>query len=274
MIRDVWASNLEQEIREISELLPEYSFVSMDTEFPGVVAKPVGNMRANDYQYQTLRCNVDILKIIQLGITLTDKEGNRPPNVSTWQFNFQFSLKDDMYNKDSIDLLTSCGLDFDRHENEGIDVMKFGEIVTCSGLVINPSISWVSFHSGYDFGYFLKVLSNMKLPEKESEFFELLDIFFPCIYDIKYILKLTPNLKGGLQDVADDLGVKRIGAQHQAGSDSLLTAETFFKLVKVHFDDQIDNSKFKGILFGLGQTAFTSNGQSVSSLSYDDSIKA
>lgn len=38
-----------------------------------------------------MRCNVDMLKIIQLGITLCDEEGNSPEGM-TWQFNFQFNL--------------------------------------------------------------------------------------------------------------------------------------------------------------------------------------
>lgn len=45
-----------------------------DTEFPGVVARPVGSFASHtDFQYQTLRCNVDLLKIIQLGLTFSDK---------------------------------------------------------------------------------------------------------------------------------------------------------------------------------------------------------
>lgn len=65
-----------------------------DTEFPGVVARPIGNFTTTtDYLYQTMRCNVDLLKIIQIGLTLSDANGNRPPDVCTWQFNFHFSLK-------------------------------------------------------------------------------------------------------------------------------------------------------------------------------------
>jgi hypothetical protein len=59
-----------------------------------VVARPIGNFRNSaDYHYQTLRCNVDLLKIIQLGITLCDERGNLPESVCTWQFNFKFNLK-------------------------------------------------------------------------------------------------------------------------------------------------------------------------------------
>ena len=77
----------------------------MDTEFPGVVARPIGEFRStSDYQYQLLRCNVDLLKIIQLGITFMDDQGKTPP-VFCYQFNFKFNLTEDMYAQDSIDLL-------------------------------------------------------------------------------------------------------------------------------------------------------------------------
>jgi CCR4-NOT transcription complex subunit 7/8 len=66
---------------------------SQDTEFPGVVARPIGNFRTSaDYHYQTLRCNVDLLKIIQLGISFADENGHLPKDVCTWQFNFKFNL--------------------------------------------------------------------------------------------------------------------------------------------------------------------------------------
>lgn len=35
---------------------------------------------------------MDLLKIIQLGVTFADEHGNLPRNVCTWQFNFKFNL--------------------------------------------------------------------------------------------------------------------------------------------------------------------------------------
>lgn len=94
IIRDVWAENLEKEIAIIRELIIKYPFVSMDTEFPGIVARPLGNFRSqSEFAYQALRVNVDLLKIIQLGITLSDENGGLPPEVCTWQFNFKFNLE-------------------------------------------------------------------------------------------------------------------------------------------------------------------------------------
>ena len=49
----------------------------MDTEFPGVVARPVAESYAPDYHYQSLKCNVDLLRIIQLGLAFADEVSRR-----------------------------------------------------------------------------------------------------------------------------------------------------------------------------------------------------
>ena len=91
--------------------------------------------------------------------------------------------------------------------------------------------------------YLLSLLTNINLPEGENEFFETLKLYFPNIYDVKYLMKSCKNLKGGLQEVADMLEVERIGPQHQAGSDSLLTGRAFFKMTEIYFEDELDDSK-------------------------------
>lgn len=108
------------------------------------------------------------------------------------------------------------------------------------------------FLSGYDFGYLVKLLTDARLPEEEHDFFQILNLFFPAIYDVKYLMKSCKNLKGGLQEVADQLELKRIGRQHQAGSDSLLTGMAFFRMKELFFEDNIDDAKYCGRLYGLG----------------------
>ncbi|KAJ7643978.1 ribonuclease H-like domain-containing protein [Roridomyces roridus] len=246
---DVWAPNLEIEMRRIRDLIDRYPYIAMDTEFPGVVARPMGAFKtSSDYHYQTMRCNVDLLKIIQVGITLADENGNFPAEASTWQFNFRFSISDDMYAPESIDLLQKSGIDFQRHDEIGIAPNDFAELMITSGLVLSEDTN------GYDFGYFVKLLTAASLPTTEEEFFELLSTWFQTVYDIKYMMRASNNLKGGLQQVADDLGVLRIGPSHQAGSDSLLTASTFFKMREIYFQDHIDDAEYSGKLYGLGQT--------------------
>jgi len=158
--------------------------------------------------------------------------------------------------------LQNSGIQFEKHEHEGINPSDFAEKLIASGLVLMEPVKWLSFHSGYDFGYLLNLLTAQNLPKSESEFFELLRTFFPNVYDVKYLMKSTKNLKGGLQEVANELEVRRIGPQHQAGSDSLLTGQTFFKMKEMFFEDDIDDSKYSGHLYGLGTSFVVSSSSS------------
>lgn len=235
--------------------------------------------------------------MIQLGVTLFSEQGEVPPtNASdvngqvfagnlvpapcTWQFNFHFSLESDMYAQESTSMLAKSGIDFAMHEKNGIDPLEFGALLMTSGLVLLDDVHWISFHSGYDFGYLMKIMLCKPLPDDEKEFHQLLSVFFPSLFDIKYLMKnagrnqavngspLTPGAaqilaslgqKSGLQDIADELGVKRVGVAHQAGSDSLVTGEIFWKMRQLVFNGAIED-KYSGQIWGL-------NGQ-IPALSY------
>lgn len=95
-----------------------------------------------------------------------------------------------MYAQDSIDLLTNSGIQFKKHEDEGIEPLEFAELLMTSGIVLMDNIKWLSFHSGYDFGYLIKLLTDNNLPQDENEFFDLLRLYFPTIYDVK-VFKLS-----------------------------------------------------------------------------------
>lgn len=47
------------------------------------------------------------------------------------------------------------------------------------------------------------------------------------------------------------MSLERKGAQHQAGSDSLLTGETFFKLRKFLPEENIEDDRFVSVIYGL-----------------------
>ena len=51
-----------------------------------------------------------------------------------------------MFAQDSIDLLTNSGIQFKRHEEEGIDVRDFAELLITSGIVLTDNVKWLSFH--------------------------------------------------------------------------------------------------------------------------------
>jgi CCR4-NOT transcription complex subunit 7/8 len=241
------------------------------------------------YHYQTVRCNVDILKLIQLGITLFNDEGEVPPPQSessllpmggyqnsmmispcTWQFNFQFNLEDDMYNEESIQLLKKSGTDFNKHATQGIDIEEFGSLLTTSGLTFFDEVKWISFHSGYDFAYLAKVIWNQQLPNNEEQYkLDLVEKYFPRIIDIKFLLRHAQKLRqrgvltstatsiidnlgqrSGLQDLADELGCQRVGTQHTAGSDAWLTGIVFFAMKNKIFDGAFPDELW-GQMWGL-----------------------
>jgi CCR4-NOT transcription complex subunit 7/8 len=239
------------------------------------------------YHYQTLRTNVDMLRMIQLGITLFNIEGKEvagtelqnmkpgtyPPNITicpcTWTFNFKFSPDEDMYNEESLQLLKKAGSDFDKHAASGIDVKEFGALLITSGLPYSDDVHWISFHSGYDFGYLAKIMWSRKLPSDEESYREIIRTFFPNIWDVKFLLRHAQGLlrrgvlnsqatdilnrmgtRSGLQDLADELGCQRIGTQHQAGSDAWLTGSVFWQMKTKIFDQQLP-SEVNGQMWGL-----------------------
>ena len=253
-----------------------------------------------EYHYQTLRCNVDLLKPIQVGITLWSPSGELPPNhpdqdllqqlsrerafrapnfnnnnimflPSTWVFNFQFDLDNDMYAEDSIELLKRSGVDFQRHRDHGIDANAFGSLLTSSDLVYTDKVNWLSFHSGYDFGYLMKLLSNDQLPKEQQEFFEKVKIYFPRLWDIKFLLRQAQKLrnqpgrlggadssrildalgtKSGLQDLAHELDCNRVGLPHNGGSDAWLTGSVFWAMKSKIFGGAIED-ELADMIYGL-----------------------
>jgi CCR4-NOT transcription complex subunit 7/8 len=230
---------------------------------------------------------VDLLKIIQLGVTLFNIEGkevaanelhqinpgNYPPNVTicpcTWSFNFKFSPEEDMYNEESLALLKKAGSDFEKHASMGIELQDFGKLLVTSGLTYSDDIHWISFHSGYDFGYLAKVMWCQPLPKDEEGYREIIRIFFPNIWDVKYLLRHAQGLirrgslgvqgtniinnlgqRSGLQDLADELGCQRIGTQHQAASDAWLTGSVFWQMKTKVFDGNLPED-LNGQMWGL-----------------------
>ncbi|KAF4123182.1 CCR4-NOT transcription complex subunit 7/8 [Geosmithia morbida] len=294
-IREVWKHNLQEEMAVLRDLVDRYPYIAMDTEFPGVVSRPMGAFRGkSDYHYQCLRTNVDMLKVIQIGLTLFNEDGETPPArpqsaadaeigigrrqgsqpfPCSWQFNFNFSLKDDMYNEKSIESLQQAGIDFNMLERDGIDPHEFAALLIPSGLVCFDDVKWISFHGGYDFGYLTKLLICTPLPNDEVDFDHKMKLYFPSTYDVKHLMKhaiklhnsglLSPSdpmtveilqkfeHKSGLENIAETLKVKRVGAAHQAGSDSLLTGKVFFQMRDKIFNGDIPDDHV-GKVWGLG----------------------
>eukprot|EP00928_Gymnodinium_smaydae_P059740 TRINITY_DN4314_c2_g1_i1.p1 TRINITY_DN4314_c2_g1~~TRINITY_DN4314_c2_g1_i1.p1 ORF type:complete len:381 (+),score=81.29 TRINITY_DN4314_c2_g1_i1:149-1291(+) len=203
---DVWANNLEEEMTKLRDIAESYPVIAMDTLLPGTVARPIGPFGSYaEYNYQTLKSNVDLTRVIQIGLTVYDVAGHRPKGISTWRFNFAFDAGEDQFALESIDKLRqACGLDLSKHHSQGIDVRKFGELLMNSGLVLNEAMRWIVFAGAnsfasrppccngrpaepawvtycgiYNLGYLLQLLKNESLPEKVADFGEAIDLFFP-----------------------------------------------------------------------------------------------
>jgi CCR4-NOT transcription complex subunit 7/8 len=223
----------------------------MDTEFPGVIYPcPVASF---DYYYQYTKVNVDKLKLIQLGITLTNDKGESPPGICTWQFNLYFDCDKDEHSGESITMLYNSGIDFKLLKNKGIPHSLFAEYLIASGLVLNEKITWICFNGSSDFAYLLKYLINDLLPIEEKDFIELKNLYFPNIYDVKYLVNDSEIYKGGLNKLAKELNVERSGEIHQAGSDSQVTSDVFFRLVRNNVITQNDLNEGKNVIYGIGE---------------------
>ena len=210
VIREVWAHNLESEFALIGTTISHYPFISMDTEFPGFVfeaaidySKPYyarPKLRPWD-KYQLLKANVDSLNIIQVGLTLADANGNLPDfggnRRFVWEFNFRdFDVTRDLQVPDSIEMLQQQGIDFHRNRIQGIDSARFAHLMINWRLVCNEAVTWVTFHSTYDFGYLVKILTGRPLPEKLNEFLRTIrKIFGNNVYDMKHLMKYCNGLQ-------------------------------------------------------------------------------
>ena len=255
IIKEVYEDNFLEELKKITVLLEEdFTVVGMDTEFPGTVFNS-NNYTNKNFYYEILKINIDSLKLIQLGITLKNKKGEFPSKYPyfTWQFNFKFDIKKEFFCPKSIKLLTNAGINFEKLKNKGIEHKKFAIYFMTSGLVLNPDINWICFQGSYDFGYLLRLLINEPLPEKENEFIKLLNLYFPNFYDIRMLAKDKCCLQGSLNKLAKRLKIDRgTGDAHQAGSDSYITIEIYYKLTKCGIANKELMIKNKNILYGIG----------------------
>ncbi|KAK9666511.1 hypothetical protein RND81_14G189900 [Saponaria officinalis] len=253
-IREVYESNLDEEFKLINEIVDEYPYIAMDTEFPGTVSEPKGNLTPNECYFRTIKKNVNSKKIIQLGLTFFDENGRLPTcktdKYCIWQFNFrEFNLEEDDYVEASIDMLRKNGIDFEKFNNQGVDAIEFAKLLIPSGAVLNENVTWVGFHCGMDFGYLIKLLTCRKIPETQKEFLQLLNTFCLNIYDVKQMMRFTKFIGGGLEELGKKLELKRIGSTHQAGSDSLLTCCAFRKLKHECFAGSV--GVYAGSLYSL-----------------------
>ncbi|ONM33862.1 hypothetical protein ZEAMMB73_Zm00001d041862 [Zea mays] len=107
----------------------------VDTEFLGTVYRPAGPAYKLELaeRYRLLRCNVDALHPVQLGLTLFDagcvlSSGHDGATRYVWQFNFRdFDVRQHRHVVESVAALQSRGVDLDWTRQYGVAaVAAFG----------------------------------------------------------------------------------------------------------------------------------------------------
>lgn len=231
--QEVWAHNLELEMYNIRVTAESYPQVALEVLLPKIVASPAGPFgEFADYNYQMLRCNVDLTRALQISLTLSDTKGNRPRGTSTWRFNFDFNPRTDFsqaavkgkgemegtwaHMEESLDQ----SVDLSKHRSQGIRTQDFGELLMTSGLVLSEDVKWIAFcavagmaegplsrvsiapsepHERrfcgmYSFGYLLQLLTCQEMPDCIDTFLELLDLFFPSRCDLADHIARLPHI--------------------------------------------------------------------------------
>ena len=196
-VRDVWRGNLYSEFASIRRLIKRYNYVAISIEFVGTLARPIGTFRSKeDYHFQTMRSNVDILNPVQLGLSLSDINGNKTDNEpSTWQFNFEFDASKETISGEALELLSKCGINVESHRTNGVDKLEFARLIMDSGLVMDENVTWITFHAAYDLGFLVKMLSNDIMPTNREEFGWWVQKFLPSTYDLNLLYKIIRSYK-------------------------------------------------------------------------------
>ncbi|KAL5198574.1 hypothetical protein ABZP36_002086 [Zizania latifolia] len=251
VVRSVWAHNLAEEFELIESLLPRFRYVAVDTEFPGTVHRPdvPAYLLSSAEQYKLIKANVDNLHLVQLGLTLFDDD-DRLPDFGTggavqvvWEFNFrEFDVLHHPHAPESIAMLRKKGVDFSRTRRHGVDAAAFGARLRKWLRAGLGRAGVITFSGNYDLAYMLKTMygGGYKLPTTAAQFENVAkSAVGKMLYDVKEMARHCPSdLRGGLELVAGKLGVRRVvGEAHQAGSDSLLTCQTFIKMRECYFGD-------------------------------------
>lgn len=295
LIKEVWASNLEHEFLLLRSFTNDKSstvYIAMHQEIPGIVARPIGTFKSSsDYHFQTLRSNSDLLNLIKLSLCVTKVNGHDFTTSVIWQFNFAYDLSKEMYNEEHLSMLAQGSLvNLQMHMTQGIPHFSFAELMIESGLLLDTSVNWISYHAGYDLGYLVSLLSNDMLPVDEKDFFWWCSKYFPKFYDLKFIGSNinTKSINGNLADnssekngsknkpsieyLAEELHLWPISPlvrqyfasasqtpysaqQNQQMSSSLqafLSMECFKEILRRSGFDATALDRFKGMIWGLG----------------------
>uniref|UniRef100_A0A9I9E8S6 poly(A)-specific ribonuclease n=1 Tax=Cucumis melo TaxID=3656 RepID=A0A9I9E8S6_CUCME len=230
-VRQVWYHNLTQELAILNDQLFKLPMIVMDTEFLGFLrSTPRG--APEEHLYQDLKFNLNHLKILQLGLTLMDK--NEHVGLS-WVFTFSdFDEQTDFSSPTSIQYLkNNKWFEFKKHRKYRIPSAEFRRAFLPI-FSSNRITKWITFHGIYDVAYLLKLMMIRTMPESMVEFATIAQRQLGTVNDLKHMICNCEHLMNG------ELGLKRLAELlnvndtiFNGGSDSLLIALAYVKMKKM-----------------------------------------
>ncbi|RLN12858.1 hypothetical protein C2845_PM09G13430 [Panicum miliaceum] len=166
-VREVWAGNLDAEVRFFCGVATQARFVAFAVHYPGVVhgATPPQadhNTLTVRQRYAAIKANADALKPLQVGLAVGTHDGR----CLAWEFNLRgFDAATDPHAPGSVRYLEERGISLDEHRVRGIPMERLTDALHRSGLLRRGDVSWVCYAGAYHLAYLLKVIrGGLPLP--------------------------------------------------------------------------------------------------------------
>ncbi|TVU08989.1 hypothetical protein EJB05_42421, partial [Eragrostis curvula] len=255
-VRQVWANNLDAEVRAVRALAANARYVAVNVQYPGVVFNAAGNADpcavTAEERYAAVKANVDALKPLQLGIAVGTHDGR----CVAWEFNLSgFDRAADQHAPGSVAYLAGRGMDLDAHRARGVPAARLAAALHRCGLLRGRGFAWVTYAGVYHVAYLLKIVTGgQPLPGDVAGFLDAVRGFLgEEVYDVARLVVDCPTLPVGLERVANALGLAPpLWSPRLAGAGAALALQAFAALEFNVFRGDV--SRYRGLLNGLQVT--------------------
>ncbi|XP_077546410.1 CCR4-NOT transcription complex subunit 7-like [Haemaphysalis longicornis] len=200
-VRDTWAANIDEGFCNSIRVAQKHNFGAMGTEFLVPVDHPTGVLHFPHHcHYQLLRCNLDRVEIIQLGLAFLDEAGNPPRNYSTCSSTSCSATR--RPRSLGHQLLTNSGNQFKEHERESMNPYENAQILVTTRVALSDSYTQLSFSGGPDIAFVLKLLAARTCPRR-SQSLEVIWVNLREICNVNCPINSGDNPERSRQEAAE-----------------------------------------------------------------------
>ncbi|KQK04616.2 hypothetical protein BRADI_2g14660v3, partial [Brachypodium distachyon] len=242
----IWRDNSDEAFGRIKEMLKHrrrHLHIALDLEYlasgsTDVKFRPVSAME----WYGHLQDFVNNGQVVQLGMAFAVQPLPGEPSVpvAAYEINFQIDLEHGDFNSAGVEFLKKQGHNLLMHQKLGILPQIVYAGLLCHLPFGQSDVTWLAYNGDRDIAFILRLLqyggSGIQLPSRQGTFGYQMRQQFPKYFDVRVLAQLVkPGWNGKLTTLATEeyLNVDRIGGEHFAGSDALLTMSCFAKILKV-----------------------------------------